>query len=222
MTYEAAVIFAHHGNDAVTRWHYQKIQALNPFPVVPVFTDALQHLPGAVNLPSVDGKDESNWFGGDRFLYRFFKRRPVTADRYIFLEWDACATAPLKDYYSEVWDASAAGSEIVTPESEPDWPWFAQRRNLPTGLQQFSAGLRPLNGVLLSHRALAAVAEIPAPRHVFSEYRLGTLLRAAGVKLSALPEHKAKNNSYDPGRIAFDPLTPSLYHPVKTLTWIVR
>jgi hypothetical protein len=222
MAHEAVVIFAHHDNDAVTRWHFEKLKSLNPFPVVPVVINAREHLCGAVHLSNAGRAHESNWFGGDRFVYGFFKRRLVTAHRYIYLEWDTYATAPLREYYSEVWDSDAAASEVVTPRGEPDWPWFAQRKNLPAEMQPYSAGLRPLNGVILSHRALSTIAEISTPENVFSEYRLGTLLCAAGFTLSALPEHKAKNNSYDPGRITFDPLTPSLYHPVKTLTWVVR
>jgi hypothetical protein len=86
---------------------------------------------------------------------------------------------PIREYYREVWDADAAATAVHTPQSYAVWPWF---KELPDELRPFAMGLSPLNGVMLSHRALAAVCAGPLPPNVFCECRLGTALKAAGFQ----------------------------------------
>ncbi len=148
-------------------------------------------------------------------LYRWFRHGGLRARRYIYLEWDALTTAPVRDFYAEVWDRDAAGSTAVLVERDPGWYWFRQADRLPPHLRPKAGGIVPLNGVLLSHRALAAVAGGEIPPGVFSELRLGTLLRHAGFEMGELPGPKRAMNSFDRGLVAFDAGRPGIYHPIK-------
>lgn len=213
---DCCILFAHYRDDPITRDHLDRLRRLNPYPVVALGNAALSCVEGTLDVSRLPGEwaDEDLWAGADTFLYRWYRHGGLRARRYIFLEWDTLATMPIRDFYAEVWDADAAGSEVKRIEADPGW-WFHQRDRLPEHLRRHAAGIVPLNGTLLSDRALAAVAAGPIPPGIFCELRLGTLLRAAGFEPVALPEAKGRMNSWNPALVAFDPDRPGIYHPIK-------
>ena len=216
---ECCILFAHYHDDPTTRTHLNLLRMLNPYPVVAVCNAAPMHVDGALDIArlSTQWADEHPWGGADTILYRWFLHGGLHAKRYIFLEWDTLATMPVREFYDEVWDADAAGSVAKRIEDDPDWIWFHQVGLLPESLRSHAGGLLPLNGTLLSHRALAAVARSPVPPGIFCELRLGTLLRSLGFALTELPEPKRRMNSYDRRLITFAIDQPGIYHPIKNL-----
>jgi hypothetical protein len=69
--------------------------------------------------------------------------------------------------------------------------------------------------VLLSHRALEAVASAPTPPNVFAELRLGSLLRGHGFEPVELPPRRAATNTYHTELVRFERGARGLFHPVK-------
>jgi len=214
------ILFAHHNNDAVTRHHLDLLRANNPYPVIPLCNAAAEHVEDAVDVSKFSNRfaAEDRWQSSDVMIYLWFRHhRTVEAERYAYVEWDALATQPLRDYYDELWDADVAAPRIKTPQTSPQWEWFGWHgARLPERLRPFAAGIAPLNGVLLSRRALQAVADSPLPKNVFSELRLGSLLRSNGIALTPFSQQKARNNDWHPNLISVSN-EPGFYHPVKSL-----
>lgn len=214
---ECCILFAHYRDDPTTRAHLDLLRRLNPYPVVALCNAAPEHVDGALDVARLTTRwaEEHPWSGADAILYRWFLHGGLRAQRYVFLEWDTLATMPVREFYDEVWDVDAAGSVARRIEHDPDWYWFHQVGQMPEPLRGHAGGLIPLNGTLLSHRALAAVATGPVPQGIFCELRLGTLLRSSGFALTELPEPKRRMNSYDRRLITFDAGRPGIYHPIK-------
>jgi len=215
------ILFAHHRNDSVTRHHLEILKNNNPnVPIVLLCNGAEEALEGAVDVAmlSPDFRDENKWLGSDAMLYLWFRHcRNVEAERYAIIEWDALATMPLHDYYTEVWDADAAASQVKTLQTTPQWDWFGLHgARLPERLKPHAAGLVPFNGILLSHRALEQICRMEIPRQINNELRLGTLLASSGILLTAFPFEKAAGNDWREDLITIRP-TPGLYHPVKRI-----
>jgi len=210
---EACILFAHHANDHVTRFHLKLLQRINPFPVLPLRNQSDEGVESSIRPVY----HEAPWHGTDGLLYAWFRDRTFDAERYIFLEWDCRMTMPVREYYAEVWNSQAAASEFLTPDHNPHWCWFRELNLLPAELRDSAAGVAPLNGLMLSHEALRLIASKPIPADVFSELRLGTLLRANGIHVTPIPAAKASTNSFKPYLTYFDPTRPGLYHPIKSL-----
>ncbi|HEU5116039.1 MAG TPA: hypothetical protein VFT74_05115 [Isosphaeraceae bacterium] len=214
---ECCILFVHYRDDPTTRAHLDLMRRLNPYPVVAVCNAAPEYVDGALDVARLTSEwsGEHPWGGADTILYRWFLHGGLRAERYVFLEWDTLATMPVREFYDEVWDADAAGAVAKRIERDPDWFWFHQIGLLPEALRPHAGGLLPLNGTLLSHRALAAITASPIPPNIFCELRLGTVLRACGFTLTELPEPKRRMNSYDSRLITFDANRPGIYHPIK-------
>lgn len=214
------ILFAHHRNDPVTREHVEVLRRHNPFPIVPISNAAIHHLPGAIDVADASSEfsDEDPWEACDTMIYRWFRHaRSVEAERYTYIEWDTLATMPLREYFADVWDADAAGAQVKTPRSHPYWEWF--RRDLgklPEPMRPHATAVVPVNGVLLSRRALEAVCRCQIPSSIFCELRLGTLLRSCGVAPIEMPAHLAQSNGWRTDLTAVS-ASPGVYHPVKTL-----
>ena len=215
---ECCIVFTHYRDDDTTRYHLDLLRRLNPFPVVAVCNASPERVEGAVDVDLLSRRwsDEDKWSSADSILYRWFLHGGIRARRYLMLEWDTLATMPVKEFYGELWDRDAVATSVKRIETHPEWQWFRQQLHLlPPHLRQHAAGVVPFNGLLLSHRALAAVVEADPPPGIFCELRIGTLLRASGFDLSELPPEKRKMNSFHPLNISFDGVTPGIYHPIK-------
>ena len=214
---ECCILFAHHNNDDTTRHHLQLLRERNPYPVIAICNNAEQHTERALDVSplSKEGPQESGWHGHDTMLYQWFLHGGVRAQRYIYFEWDTLATMPVREFYDEVWDQDAAASTVKHIENDPNWYWFWQRDRLPEDLRVKAGGIVPFNGIILSHRALAAITTRTIPADVFCELRIGTLLRNTGFEPCSWPAEKQSMNSYDRNLIQFDPDRPGIYHPIK-------
>ena len=211
---DCLILFLHHDDSAVTRRHLALLRGNNPWPVVALCNGSSSKVEGAIDVAKLSSRwaGEDPWRGADSMIYRWFAHQPLAARRYVVMEWDALATMPVSAYLEEVWDQDAAAANVHMPATRPDWPWFNE---LPAELRPFAAGVSPLNGVLISHRALAAVVGGEIPENLYSECRLGTLLRKAGFMPTSLPRAKAETNSFHPGHVLVNPRAPGIYHPVK-------
>lgn len=215
---ECCILFLHYRADAESRAHLDLLRRLNPYPVVALTDEVVEPLPGSFDAARPEwGYTGTTWLNADTPAQRWYRHGGIRAERYIHLEWDAEATLPVREFYREVWNADAAASAIQLIERDPDWFWFHQVDQLPTDLRPHAAGLTPLNGFLLSDRALAAVAAAPPLPNIFCELRLGTLLRHAGFALTPFAPHRAATNQWLAEMIPRDRAVPSIYHPVKQL-----
>jgi glycosyltransferase involved in cell wall biosynthesis len=215
---ECCIVFTHYRDDDTTRYHLELLRRLNPFPVVAVCNASSERVEGAidVDLLSKRWSSEDKWGSADSILYRWFLHGGVRAQRYLMLEWDTLATAPVKEFFGDLWDRDVVGTSVKLHEAHAEWQWFREQMHLlPPALRQHAAGIVPFNGLLLSHRALSAVVDAEPPPGIFCELRIGTLLRSAGFELAEYPPEKQRMNSFHPLNISFDGVTPGIYHPIK-------
>jgi glycosyltransferase involved in cell wall biosynthesis len=215
---ECCIVFAHHRDDETTRFHLGELRRLNPFPVVAVCNDSPERVEGAidVSLLSRQWADEDKWSSADSILYRWFLHGGIRARRYLILEWDTLATMPVREFYGDLWDRDVVATAVKRWETHPRWHWFHQQSHLLSPqLRPHAAGVVPLNGLLLSHCALCSVVAANPPPGIFSELRIGTLLRAAGFEFHELPPEKRRMNSFHHLNVEFDGVTPGIYHPIK-------
>lgn len=214
---EAVVLFVHHRNDAVTRRHLQLLRTHNDFPVVPLFCDDRMGgtaLDDAVRLP-MSFQRGRNWHNLDWICRDWFlSSHRIDAERYVWLEWDCLANEPLRNWYADLWYADFVASTSVRPPAP--WYWFrSQRAFLPHALVPYASGITPMNGVLMSRRAMSAYAQADVPEGLFCELRLPTILASCGITASRLPSHKATQNRFLPRGASVPVIGRGLFHPVK-------
>ncbi|MFO0822007.1 MAG: hypothetical protein U0792_02635 [Gemmataceae bacterium] len=218
------ILFQYFKNDPLTRQRLAGLARRNPgVPIVPITTENPDLLPGtffAGGWPDLPA--DHPWSGADLGLYAWFRhgRTPeTTAERYAIVEYDVLYTVPLVEFYRPVWSADVATAQLFFVGPHSHWNWFAESLPLlPPGLRQFAAGVVPLAGTLLSHRALAAASAGPITPGVFCECRLATLANAAGCEMVEFPYAYKVAFSWRPEFIRLDRPAPA-YHPVKTLTY---
>lgn len=218
--HDVCVLFFHHKSDDTTRHNLATIRHHNPdVPVIPVFCrdgGPCDPLPGAVEVRRTDGTN--NWFGSDAVFLEWFRSNRVEAERYIWCEWDTHCTGSIRDFYSDVWQADIAAANTLYP-GQDDWDWFhSSTEHMTADWVPYMAGVSPLCGVMLSRRAIEAMAAEPLPHGVFCETRLATLAHWCGFPLTKLPEHRGKMIEYQHRGSRTIGTTPGLYHPVRQLT----
>lgn len=213
---ECCILFLHHQDDPTTRAHLDLLRRLNPYPVVAISEEAVAPLPGSFDVARPEwGYAGSTWFNADLPMCRWYNHGGLRAERYVLTEWDTHASLPVREFFDEVWDADAAARCVKIPEVDPHWNWYSELGRLPPELRPFAAGFLPLGCALISDRALGALAATAQFPEVYSELRIGTLLRHAGFTLTPLPRHRASTVDWLPDLIQFDPDRPAIYHPVK-------
>jgi hypothetical protein len=74
-----------------------------------------------------------------------------------------------------------------------------------------------MSGIMLSHEAMEVLANATPLPSIFSELRVGTLLRAASIALQSLSVEKAMNLYWDESLVWPNPKIPGIYHPVKSV-----
>jgi hypothetical protein len=210
---ELCILYLHHKNDEVTRYHYSLLLKHNLCPVVPIFcrdANPVEPLENALEVRKTFSG--VNWANADQILAEWYRTSRIEAERYICLDWDCLATIPLKDWYKEVWNDDFVGSEIR--ELGDGWHWFKDFDFLPAKYREYACGNAPCNGIMLSNRALNDFSQVPCIDNVFSEFRITTVLRSLGYEIKALPLDKAKFNVWRNCPILDE---PGLYHPVKEM-----
>ena len=216
--FDLCILYLHHKDDSLTRIHARLMQKHNSGAAfVPLtFRQGMQN---ALRFPfdyrrAIHGE----WGSADLLVYDWFKsRHKITASRYLILEYDTLATVPLKDFYHDVWDESAAGALPLTQERNPDWIWF---KDLDSASPLPLGGFVPFCGIFLSHDALSKIvklAHIPPLAFVNSECRLATLARLVGCDLKKIHPRAETYISWT----SVSPDGPGIWHPIKDerLAW---
>ena len=217
---DCCILFLHHRDDEVTRHHLHVLRQMNPYPVVAICRGSNSRVDGAVDVFRFDDSrlGEDVWSSADATLCTWFRNRGLDARRYIVFEWDTLATLPVREVYDEVWSLDVAAANVFRWPKDAEWNWFQQRDRLPMELREAAVGLMPFCGLMLSHRALAALAAFPFPPDVYCELRAGTILNSLGYTLGMLPEHLRQTISWHPQFIRVARSVPGVYHPVKSLS----
>jgi len=209
---DLCILYLHHKDNSLTRIHARLLQKYNPGAAFVPLTFR-NGMPNAVRFPfncrrAVHGE----WGSVDLLIYDWFKsKHKITASRYIILEYDTMATVPLKDFYQDVWDESAAGAQPLTIEKNSDWIWF---KDLDAATPLPLGGFVPFCGIFLSHDALSKVVElahIPPLAFVNSECRIATLARLAGCQLKKIRPYAETYISWT----TVSPDCPGVWHPIK-------
>ncbi len=215
---DCCIIYLHHRADAVSWAHLNLLRQVNPYPVVALVDDSQDRLAGSFDSGRPEwGATGWTWFNADLAVFRWFRHGGIRAKRYIVFEYDAYASQPVREAYDEVWDADAAASRTECIERNPGWIFFDRIDQIAPYLRPHISSLSPLNGFLLSHRAMSTLANIPNDRipDCHCEMRLGTLLQAFGFELTLFPPALLATNEYSRDLINFDPNRPGIYHPIK-------
>jgi hypothetical protein len=219
MRYEAVVFYLHHVANEAMRYHLQLLRKHNAFPIVIAHCDdsgAVVPHEESIEIPK-EYERGTNWHNADWIWQTWYKsRHRVEADRYIYLEWDCYADVPLKDWYADLWDADVVTSLAHRPPS--NWYWLqSQLEYMPQELSSHATGLAPLNGVLLSRRAIEHFSQTALHECIFSELRLGSILAAKGFTVETLPMEKAINNVFLEHTASLTTRPGGFYHPVKSM-----
>jgi hypothetical protein len=209
------VLFIHHADDELTRFHADSIVTLNPAAVFVPLTFRMG-FPAAVRPLTLDVGDVEHW-NVDRLVYHWFlSPNRVDAARYLIIEYDTLCTSPFCEFYQEVWDRPVAGASFTTWATEPGWYWF-QQISTPEIFQDKLAGIIPISGILLSHSALSTMAELAAETRfdpLYCECRIGTLANTTGFPLTQI---RADAQDYIHWKVRV-PDRPGIWHPVKMKT----
>ena len=221
MSSPLTILFQHHKTDAVTLRRFWRLVRLNPgVPVVPLTHASPDVLPNTFDSASFpELATEDGWRNADLSIYYWFRHARneiTTARRYIFVEYDALYRVSMAEFYREVWDEDFAGAQLYFAGPHRDWSWFRSVYKLPEKLQSFAAGVSPLSGVLLSHRALQAIADGNIPLGIYAELRLATLANAHGFDMVELPYAKKRNITWRQDFVRFGKPTQA-YHPLKEI-----
>lgn len=209
---ELCILFLHHGDNELSRFHANRFNKLNPrAALVPLTFNT--GIPGAIR-PIAARVEAEEWRNVDRLIYQWFQSlNAVAAERYLIVEYDTLCTIPVREFYREVWDAPLAAATIQTPEANPDWWWF---RNIsdPGRYNGNLAGLIPLSGVLMSRAVLAAIAPLasgPLYDSMNCECRVGTLAKTVGFTAKKIRPNASDYISSNPRF----PTGPGIWHSVK-------
>jgi hypothetical protein len=230
MTHELCILFAYHKLDEVTIRHFTLLKHHNPrHHIIPITDDISEHLPGTIDVKVFDDPwaKTSPWRRCDTMLYRWFLNRPISAKRYLLLEYDCLCTIDVEIAYADVWDAEVASRDLFFPGQNRDcrlgkyvdreWTRFEEIGRLPPGDRQYAAGLAPLVGTIFSHNGLQSIVETVVRNDVFCELRMGTAARKAGLKIAEFPASLKRTIQWDPNLIY--PERPGIYHSVKWLDY---
>jgi hypothetical protein len=144
----------------------------------------------------------------------YLSEHRIDAERYILCEWDCYANQSFEEAYSSVWSADVVGSHVYRIERDK-WHWFdRQAEFLPWHWRKHAAGIMPFNGIMLSRKAMEAIAGEPIREGIFCELRLPTLCRRLGYEIAELPIDVAlRNIPYAGKEVA--PAGVGVWHPVK-------
>jgi hypothetical protein len=225
VSHDFCILFAYHKVDALTRHHLELLKQHNPeAPIIPVTDDVAAHLEGGVDVMNFpDHWPKANpWRRCDTMLYRWFLNRNLTAERYVWLEYDVLCTTSIRDAYAEVWDADVACKHYRLPthrpdgqRSEADWFWFSEINRLPEADRRFAAGLAPLACTMFSHRGLELITQNVTTNDVFCELRIGTAALKSGLRVQQFSSSLGAGIQWNAhGSV---PTGKGVFHAVKTL-----
>lgn len=163
-------------------------------------------------------KDKNKaWLSTDLNVFHWFieQGNRVNSDRFLIVEWDCWCNCNLRAYYSRVWDCDVVGPCVYYPERD-HWDWFNSINKLPIRARKYATGIVPLNGILLSKRAMVEISgEILKPEYndLNSEIRLPTI--ASMLTMDPVVNPVSNRMITWRGINKVDTKRVGLYHPIK-------
>lgn len=215
MKHELCILFLHHRDDELSRFHLNLIREHNPgTPVVSLtFVDGLQ---GAIRVGDWAWPVHDEWFSNEVMVYSWYARKNLEAERYVIFDYDTLVLEAVESFYAQVWDSDVACARPVLYENEPDWYWFGPDF-VSADLKDFRgrlAGMVPASGSFFSDRALSAMVSLASDRtfsELFCECRLGTLARIAGFQIEPIRHDAERFLNWT----EVSPVGKGIWHPVK-------
>jgi hypothetical protein len=207
------VLFLHHMDNDLTRYHAELISQYNPMATLVPLTFR-GGIDGAI-CPVQEPFRLNAWKNADLLIYNWYwSKHYIAAERYIIIEYDTLCAMSFEEFYADVWNESVAAAITFTYQQKPAWRWFCEIRD-QSPYRGKLAGLSPLSGLLFSHAALAAISELakdPLYASLYCECRIGTLARTAGYNPVRIRPDIAKYISWQRRH----PTSPGIWHSVKT------
>jgi hypothetical protein len=217
---DLGIIFAHFTLNEATRVNLESFRRWHDGPILTVTSSDLNFEGGclAKNFPLWELQKE--WYNADFAIYQAYLSRPVPCERWFYAEWDCYCNMPVREYLHHVWDFDFAAPSVRLHYREPEWAWFREMPQLPERMRPYAMGVVPLNGIMLSDRALSAIvaAELKERLTVHCEFRIGTLGNACGYPAVANPLGNSMTwtnalpQLRDPNHVR---LPPGIWHPIK-------
>jgi len=206
------IIFLHHRDDELTRFHAQLLRKFNSSAEFIALTFS-EGFPTALRYPLKLPSSHAEWGNADRLVYDWFQsEQRVTAERYVIVEYDTLCLMPLDEFYGAAWSQPVSAAEVKTRDNDPQWHWF---QGLPYPSVYPLLGLVPMSCVLLSYLAMQAVSKLsrnPFFNPLCSECRLGTLALLSGFYPSRIRPDASDFISWLPRK----PTKAGLWHTVKS------
>ena len=181
--------------------HLEHLLEMNPGLVV--HTHTAPHAPGM-------------WRRGDVNIRNWIRSRPSLPKRVLFMDYDVRVNIDL----SHTFDTKLASVECayLFHEVLRNGPAFfaAGMLRIPEDFRQFATGITPLGVLLMDDAAMHAITSEQYDEvfdtNVFSECRLGTVIKHAGLTLDANPIfHDCRNYTHQ-----IVSLSSPFVHPVRT------
>lgn len=230
---DIAILFTHHNNEAVTVNNFNRIKQFNPNKSIYsvgfknnnllensfIVDDEQEYLPKNFIFGSESKRKQ--WTQADLLMYDFIYHNDLPHDKYLIIEWDTYCNCSIEEFYGEALDKETFGHTVHNPVEE-DWNWYRDLTQEQKDSLPFFGGYTPTSGLLISKTILTKINQLilGSPRkydNMFSELRLGSLIRIAGYSLDTPFENSENFMNWNDGKIIFDKTKNGYYHPVKTV-----
>jgi hypothetical protein len=230
---DIAILFTHHNNEAVTVNNFNRIKQFNPTKSIYsvgfknnnllensfIVDDEQEYLPK--NFIFGSEAKRKQWTQADLLIYDFIYHNNLPHDKYLIIEWDTYCNCSIEEFYGEALNKETFGHTVHNPVEE-DWNWY---RDLTQGQKDnlaFFGGYTPTSGLLISKEILIKINQLILDNlrkydNIFSELRLGSLIKIAGHSLNTPFENSENFMNWNGDKIIFDKTKNGYYHPIKTV-----
>lgn len=246
--HDVAVLFIHHADDPTTRNNLAAVRHYNPgVPVIPVSNWGVTLPDGHHSremiagwsklLPPYRGRGlrglwrrfkldlDRGWIWRNvdliAYLWITWNNRPIEARRWVVFEWDIYCNTNLREWFGASFDGDLVTSFLQKPGPGHPFPHFNQGEVaiIPEPLRPHMMGANPWAGILMSDKALKAIAERVRQTqyaHAFSEVRVATVAQSLGLELTRNVNPQARHTLSSVATFTMDDIDkPSVWHRVK-------
>jgi hypothetical protein len=228
---EICILFLHYKNDDVTFQNYNLIKKYNPnkniysigFENHDLINNShvvyrKQSYPQNKNLNETCKKEY--WSEADLLIYDFYINNP-NFSKYFIIEWDTYCNCSLEDFYGNSLNMSNFSHCIADKENLESWYWYTQLSDFQKLISNIG-GIGPTTCLFFIGTVLSSIVNrmLSSPRiydNMFSELRLGTLLKQSGYTLNKPFLNSESYINWNIDYIKFDSSKPGYYHPIKTI-----
>lgn len=230
---DLGILFTHHQIDEATLYNLKSLKKHNPNKKIYtigfkrknliagsfIVDDNQEYLPK--NSSEIKSLGHSDWTQADLLIYDFVYHNKLLHDKYLIIEWDTYCNCSIEEFYGDALNKESFG-HIVHDANIENWYWFKiLNENQKKSIQKFG-GYTPTSGLLFSKNTLLKINDliIDNPRkydNMFSELRLGSLTKAAGVELDKPFLNSEKYINWSFRLIDFKKTKKGYYHPIKQI-----